>query len=270
MALFANERYTQLARERAQQYATASPFPHAVFDDFLPAPLLDEVVAEFPGPRQIDWRIFDRHHSFKRATRNLDQLGPRTVALLHECNAEPCLRFLAALTGIPNLISDPYYAGGGLHEIDPGGFLKVHADFNTHPSLGLARRLNLIIYLNRDWNEVWGGALELWDPSMTRAVVRVAPLFNRCVIFSTTSTAYHGHPDPLACPPGRTRRSVALYYYTNGRPEPEGAQAHGTLWQERPQQVSPLRRVCGMLLRNLGSALERPAAALRRVGERWR
>ena len=102
------------------------------------------------------------------------------------------LEFLESLTGIDGLIPDPYYEGGGLHPIVPGGFLKVHADFNWHKDLKLDRRLNVIVYLNRNWKEEYGGHLELWNREMTRCERRVLPIFNRCVIFSTTDFSYHG------------------------------------------------------------------------------
>ena len=54
------------------------------------------------------------------------------------------LEFLETLTGIDGLVPDPYFAGGGLHQIVRGGFLKVHADFNWHPKLRLDRRLNML------------------------------------------------------------------------------------------------------------------------------
>jgi hypothetical protein len=140
------------------------------------------------------------------------EFGKFTRDLLREFNSPGCLQFLETLTGIGNLMPDPYFEGGGLHQIEPGGFLKVHADFNWHPRLRLDRRLNLIVYLNQDWREEYNGHLELWDRSMSLAVRKVLPVFNRAVVFSTTSWAYHGHPEKLACPPGQTRKSLALYY----------------------------------------------------------
>ena len=129
--------------------------------------------------------------------------------------------FLERLTGIDALIPDPHYFGGGLHQIRPGGFLKVHADFNRHSRLDLERRLNAILYLNKDWQEEYGGHLQIWDNDMTRCEKKVLPVFNRLLVFATLDTANHGHPDPLTCPPDRARRSMALYYYTSDRPEGE-------------------------------------------------
>ena len=124
--------------------------------------------------------------------------------------------------------------GGGLHQIERGGYLKIHADFNRHPKFNLDRRLNLLLYLNENWKEEYGGHLELWNNQMTACVRRISPIFNRCVIFNTTDFSYHGHPEPLTCPEHVTRKSLALYYYSNGRPETERSRPHGTLTQTRP------------------------------------
>ncbi|HEV3457665.1 MAG TPA: 2OG-Fe(II) oxygenase, partial [Thermoanaerobaculia bacterium] len=98
----------------------------------------------------------------------------------------------------------------------------------------LDRRLNLIVYLNKDWLPEYGGEIELWDRDMRRCAQRVLPVFNRTIVFNTTDTSFHGHPTPLACPDGRTRKSVSFYYYSNGRPAEERSAPHDTLFQETP------------------------------------
>src|SRR6185437_550489 len=150
-----------------------------------------------------------------------------------ELNSATFLQFLERLTGVDALIPDPYFFGGGLHQIEPGGFLKVHVDFSRHDTLHVDRRLNAIIYLNKDWEPAYGGALEFWDDEMTRPVQSILPVFNRCVVFSTVGSN-HGHPDPLACPPGRTRRSLALSYYRNDRSADEELEDHESRYRERP------------------------------------
>ena len=119
------------------------------------------------------------------------------------------------------------------------GFLKIHADFNRHKHLQLDRRLNAILYLNQDWDEAWGGHLELWDRTVASRV-SLAPLAGRLVCFATDDYSYHGHPDPIRCPDDRFRRSLALYYYTNGRPAEEVSSGHTTLFGLDP--VSGYRR----------------------------
>lgn len=123
-----------------------------------------------------------------------------------------------------------------MHQIIPGGFLKVHADFNYHPTTSCHRRLNLLLYLNRDWSDSWDGNLEMWAQDVSRCVKSVTPILNRCVIFATTDYAYHGHPRPLRCPAGHTRKSLALYYYTVTRPTDEVTRPHSTLYKRTPQE----------------------------------
>lgn len=230
-------RLKALADSFHEAYAVAQPFPHVVIDDFLPAQVAEDLLAEFPDPADLAWRhIFADSKQVKLACDEETRMGPRTRHLIGQFNSASFLTFLEAVAGMEALVPDPHLAGGGLHQILPGGYLKIHADFNWYPRLRLDRRLNLLLYLNKDWREEYGGHLELWDAAMSGCRRRVLPAFNRCVIFSTTDFAYHGHPDPLTCPKDRTRKSVALYYYSNGRPEVERSPAHSTLFQERPAE----------------------------------
>jgi hypothetical protein len=208
------QRLLELAREHCVDYARACPFPHVVFDDLFSAEVLDAVLCEFPAPGDGDWWRFESTRERKLAANDETMLGPTTRQLLQELNSGPMIDFLNRLTGIPGLVPDPHFIGGGLHQIQAGGYLDVHADFNLHPYTGLQRRLNLLLYLNKDWPDEYGGALELWRRGGKGPDKVVAPVFGRCVIFTTSDQAYHGHPKPLTCPPDRTRRSLALYYYS--------------------------------------------------------
>jgi Rps23 Pro-64 3,4-dihydroxylase Tpa1-like proline 4-hydroxylase len=235
-------RLEALAAKHGAEYASAEPFPHAVIDDFLPEEIVTRVVAEFPSSRQVKWIHFDDMEEKKLAFPEAESMPSPVRDLLLFLNSRPVLHFLEELTGIRRLIPDPYFVGGGLHQIAPGGFLGVHADFNRHEGLGLDRRLNLLLYLNRDWKDEYGGHLQLWDPRQNVCVKRVLPVFNRCVVFSTTDDALHGHPEPLSCPPGWTRKSIATYYYTNGRPENELVAKHSTLFRPVPGVARPSRQ----------------------------
>ncbi len=232
------EKLKNLAEVHREDYVQAKPFPHIVIDDFLPEEILDQVISEFPKPKEVNWQNFNNPAEKKLALKDETQMGPVTRSLLHELNSSVFINFMERLTNIEGLVPDPHFWGGGLHQITRGGYLKVHADFNRYTKLQLDRRLNLLVYLNRDWEEEYGGHLELWARDMSRSEKRVLPVFNRCVIFSTTDFSYHGHPDPLNCPEGRTRKSLALYYYTNGRPPEEVSPLHTTLFQRRPHEGS--------------------------------
>jgi Rps23 Pro-64 3,4-dihydroxylase Tpa1-like proline 4-hydroxylase len=232
-----------VAKTYAESFDAAAPFPHVVVDGLFPQEAVDDVLEEFPEPSaRSDWiRLFDET-SAKLAMSHDWTMGPSTRHLLNQFNSAAFVNFLERLSGIKGLIPDPHYGGGGLHQMERGGYLKVHADFNRHGSLGLDRRLNVLLYLNRDWDDAWGGQLEFWDTTMTSCVQRISPIFNRMVVFATTDRSYHGLPDPVQCPPSLTRRSLAIYYYTNGRPEHERSRAHSSLYQRRPGQDPSLRQ----------------------------
>lgn len=225
---------SDIAAHYSAGYNAAKPFPHVVIDDFLPEAVTQRILDEFPSPDAEEWFRWQQRTEQKLQTTAELGIGPVARQVLNQFNSAAVIDFLEALTGVEHLVPDPHYAGGGLHQIVRGGFLKVHADFNHHPRLDLERRLNLLLYLNRDWRDEWGGHLELWDTGMTAVVERIAPIFNRCVVFSTTSFSYHGHPDPLKCPEGVTRKSMALYYYTKDRPREELMSTHTTRFQRRP------------------------------------
>jgi Rps23 Pro-64 3,4-dihydroxylase Tpa1-like proline 4-hydroxylase len=218
-----------LAKEKAEMYKNARPFPHISFDDFLPIEEAEEALKDFPEPKVLAWTEFNEATQRKLAYNDVEKLPPSLRNVLYFLNSRPMLNFLEILTGIKGVIPDPYYAGGGLHQIRRGGNLEVHADFNLHPKLKLDRRINVL--------EEYGGHFELWNKDMTAAEQKILPVFNRCAIFSTTSTSYHGHPTPLSCPPERTRKSIATYYYSVGRPEEEVSNGHSTLFQHRPGAV---------------------------------
>jgi hypothetical protein len=218
-----------------EQYVTAQPFPHTVMDGLFPGEVLDGVLADFPRPEEMQAR-FDNPTEKKLGYTYETPVRDKVREFLWTMSSAPVLQFLEALTGIEGLIPDPYFGGAGPHQIVPGGFLKVHVDFNWHPLLKLDRRLNLLVYLNKDWQDDYGGHLELWDRDMNRCERKILPVFNRTVVFSTTDFSFHGHPAPLACPEGRTRKSVSFYYYTNGRPDEERSAPHDTVFRKTHEE----------------------------------
>jgi Rps23 Pro-64 3,4-dihydroxylase Tpa1-like proline 4-hydroxylase len=229
-------RLNQLATKYGETYRNAEPFPHIVIDNFLPETILERTLEEFPKPGASDWQKFDNVSEKKLASAAETQMGETTRLLLYQLNSSIFINFLEQLTGIEGIIADPHFVGGGLHQIERGGYLKIHADFNSHCHLKLDRRLNLLLYLNKNWQEDYGGHLEFWDTQMSQCQKKVLPIFNRCVIFNTTDFSYHGHPEPLTCPEGLTRKSFAMYYYSNGRPDYEVSNNHSTLFKARPEE----------------------------------
>ncbi|QDH33876.1 2OG-Fe(II) oxygenase [Porphyrobacter sp. YT40] len=231
--LFLNEEQAREAgRKRADSYREASPFPHIVIDDFVSGDVLQKVIAEFPQPDA--GLTFARAQEQKKTQYHPKDCGPFTRQLLNELNSQAFLAFLQEMTGMKGLVADPYFTGGGLHETKNGGHLGVHADFNMHPKMKLQRRINLLIYLNENWDDSFGGHLELWDTEMKACQTKVSPVFGRAVMFNTDLDSYHGHPDPLACPPDRSRRSIATYYYTAYEGSEALAPKRTTAFKARP------------------------------------
>lgn len=217
------EQLKDFASSHRQAYKTNPPFPNIYFDDFFNPEVLRAILDEFPtlGDQSTDIH-YANPNELKYASKGEYRFGEVTRNFMHFMNSQPMLEFLQELTGIEEtLIPDPYFEGGGLHQIKPGGYLKVHVDFHKHKMMNLDRRLNVLVYLNENWEDSYGGHFELWEKDMSKCVKKIAPLFNRMAIFSTTGYSWHGHPDPLSCPENRSRKSLALYYYTNGRPASE-------------------------------------------------
>ncbi len=220
---------TALRHRRAFQEAT--PFPHVAIDGLFPEEVLTGVVEELPPRSAGQWtrwgsgsRFEESEVSAKLAMWREAVVGPVTRNFMLQLNSALFLEFLTVVSGAkPNsLIGDPTFRGGGLHSIGPGGRLLVHADAERHPlGMPFCQKLNLIIYLNKDWPEAYGGHLELWSRDGSECVQRIAPLFNRTVIFESGTNTYHGHPRPLTCPPDRGRYSLAAYYYAINRAKDE-------------------------------------------------
>ena len=226
-----------LARTGTEHYRANTPWPHIYFDNFLPLLVAEAALQDFPEPKEITWYAHtDVHQRKKLAYESAEKLPATLRDILYFLNSRPMLSFLEALTGIDGLLGDPTFAGGGLHQTKRGGLVEVHADFTYHDVLRLDRRINVLIYLNKEWPDDYAGHFELWDHTMAQAEKKILPVFNRCVIFNTTSQSFHGHPLPLACPSERSRKSLATFYYSNGRPEedPGVTERHAVQFQQRP------------------------------------
>jgi hypothetical protein len=233
---FEEDGITAVASTLRPRYAAANPFPHIVLDDFLPAVFVERILDGFPQKHFASVERTGPNQDGKRGYRPDDLHDSPCRSYLYAFNSRPFLAFLEHLTGIQGLIPDPYFVGGGLHETERGGRLAIHADFSVHAKLNLLRRINVLLFLNKDWQRDYGGDLELWDSRMSHCAASIAPTFNRCVVFNTDRRSFHGHPDPLDCPQDRSRRSVALYYYTV--PPGLDSKARGlgarTDWRARP------------------------------------
>lgn len=200
--------------ELQKKFLEADPFQHIVIDDLFVPQFLDNLVDKFPNAQELKWWVYNNPLEKKLAFNDLNQLDPCFRKFFDFMNGN-FMSFLTKLTGLNEIIPDPALNGGGLHQIMPGGKLDVHEDYNIHRSLKALRKLNVILYLNKDWKDEYEGHLQLWNKDMTKLTQVVAPTYNRLVIFRTDLSSNHGHPIPLACPENMSRKSLATYYYVN-------------------------------------------------------
>lgn len=229
----------KLAKNYKKQFLDNRPFPHISFNNFFNEKILDKILKNFPNLTKTKHTTkFNSKTDKNKIATNLNFIFPKEIDyFLNYLNSNIFINFIQEITGIKEtLVPDPYFFGGGLHEIKKGGFLKIHTDFNYHPTTKLDRRVNVLIYLNKNWKKEYGGCLELWDKDMSACKKKYLPIFNSMIIFNTNDYTYHGHPEPLRCPYHISRKSIALYYYSNGRPKNEintKIRYHNTVYKKR-------------------------------------
>lgn len=225
-------------------FKTASPFPHIVIDNFFDEQTLNVVLAELIGFEEwnfdMDLPKFQVNKFFVPATDTdeltkesleiLSQKTPTTFNTLNYFYSPEAINFVSTLIGVDNLLGDTSWFGAGAHKVINGGKLAVHADFNRNWKTNKYRRANLLLYLNKDWKDEYKGHLELWKRDMSACAAKIAPIFNRVVIFNTDKTSYHGHTEALNVPEGVARYSLALYYY-NDNPPPEDEEQRFVTWK---------------------------------------
>jgi len=263
--------------DRHAEFTAARPFPHIVIDNFIDPATACAVAAEYPtfeNARALGFSFNAVNERKKIQITDQTRFPPHVKELSDFLASSAFLADLSALTGIPNLLADPALFGGGMHMTGPHGRLDVHVDFNRGDG-ELYRRLNLLVYLNPEWDESWGGQIELWDPSVKHCALSLSPALGRCLIFETSQISFHGVA-PLKCPPDRVRRSFATYYYTKEAPASDDVAMHGTIFKARPDEklrgyvlmpaekvtrgalggvrgaIASARRLAGRLLRAIG------------------
>ena len=228
MSVINMERLMVQEKSLQNDFQAKSPFRWLIIEDFLLPDAAQQIYEEYPAVDQT-WLDANGLHT-KNKFANSCVAGTAAAHFYQEVNSPTFRDYVSRLTDIPDLLPDENLFGAGYHQILDGGFLDVHVDFNKLDGSGLDRRLNLLVYLNPDWQESFGGQLELWDMDKRMQLAKILPLFNRAVIFETNEISYHGHPVPLNTNGKRTRKSLSVYYYTQGRDDDYDAPAHNTLY----------------------------------------
>lgn len=226
------ESLTRRTSEIKNDFNSKKPFRFTMFEGFFKPEKAQIIYSQYPEIKDGTWdgtTYIDQKNKFQKTKFESGSVFERAFA---ELNSAEFLKWLEAVTGINDLQADAELFGGGLHQSIKGAFLNVHIDYNFHPTTKYHRRLNVLVYMNKEWKDEYNGFLELWDLSDSKKIQigNFAPLFNRCVIFETNEISYHGHPKPLNTPVGFNRKSLATYYYTKERDAHTAASEHNTIY----------------------------------------
>mgnify|MGYP001166541216 FL=1 len=215
----------QLASNLTFNYNNAKPFPNITIDNFINPEISAQCFKELKETNY--WATESSDNSYmsenqvnkwftpwdENSAEQLKHEVPTVSRVLNYFQSPEFIDFLKELTGIDNLLPDPHMWGGGCHKIENDGKLNLHVDYNINPVTSKFRVLNMLLYLNPNWEDEWGGHLQLWDKHQKRLEHKIAPLMNRAVIFTLSDDSVHGHPEPLNAPEGFERYSIAMYYF---------------------------------------------------------
>jgi hypothetical protein len=226
------QKWAEIFEDQAAAYQQADPYPHAQFDNFLEDWAARQAMEAFPAVKDDGWIHYIHVNEKKHGLNKMDLIPDFLQEVIRELNSDEFVAALSTLTGIEGLRADPSLEGGGLHQSQRNGYLNIHADFTVHPhKRNWRRRVNLLVYLNEGWQPEYKGDLELWTRDMKECRQKISPVFNRVVIFNTDEDSYHGLPEPIQCPEGMTRKSIALYYFTEEKTTPK---KRATNYRARP------------------------------------
>lgn len=206
--MITQQNWTHLADTFARQ-------KYIIIDNFWLPDIANQLSNDFPDYNSNVWNAtYQNLIENKRACNAWDRFPATTYEAFYFLCSRKFEQLINQITGF-TVYSDIGLHGGGWHCHGPQGFLNLHHDYHIHPKLKLKRQLNIIVYLTKDWNPDWNGALELHSQDKTSIIEKINCMFNRAVIFDTTEPFWHGLPEPLACPSGVSRNSMAAYYLTD-------------------------------------------------------
>jgi len=233
LKIFDDKKYHRLASDNKKIYVKNKPFPHIYFDNFLPKKIALSLSKDYPKINKIEkidknWKIHKNKNVLRYLLEDSSLFKKNLKVFSMLTNSRKFLLFLETLTGLESIIPDPYFVGGGAMTTGTGGFLNIHADFNYHHKLQSWRRLNVLFYLTPNWKKKWRGQLELWSKNKKKKIKEIDPLFNRVVIFNTTSESFHGQPAPTICPKNVYRNVFSAFYYTNIKDKKTLSEPHFT------------------------------------------
>lgn len=208
--------WTKNINDLKQKYLNAKPFEHIIINDFLDEAYINSIYDEFPQNYDSDeWHKYYNPIEIKYANDKIDNFKENIKDLFYILCTDEIIKLFSEISDIKNLEYDSYLHGAGLHAHPRNGRLNMHLDYEKHPYMDKERRLNIILYLSKDWKEEWNGHTELWDKNMTECVKKSPVIFNTAIIFKTNDISFHGVPEKIKCPINMYRKSFAFYYVSD-------------------------------------------------------
>ncbi|MBL4900980.1 MAG: 2OG-Fe(II) oxygenase [Colwellia sp.] len=223
--VFNFDKFEEYVKNNKEIYQNKKPFSYDGITDLFSEVALDGILDSFPAVEDEElWdKRDDKGIQVKLRTNWKTELdiAPKILEVVQTLQSGRFCRLLSEYTGIDGLMPDYWFGGGGLNQIMKDGELAIHVDGTYNDEIKMYRRVNIIVFLNQDWKDEYGGHLEFWDKELTHCVDKVSPVYNTMAMFNTSDLTPHGHPYPLTCPDNMSRKSLILYYYTSSRPDDE-------------------------------------------------
>lgn len=223
--VFNFDKFDEEVKNNKENYQNKKPFSFTAIDELFSIDSLDGILESFPDVNnEKEWdKRYDKGIQVKLRTKWKTELDmpPKVLEVIQTLQSGRFCRLLSEYTGIDGLMPDYWFGGGGLNQIMPGGQLAIHVDGTHNDEIKMYRRVNVIVFLNKDWKDEYGGHLEFWDKDLTQCIDKIRPDYNTMALFNTSDLTQHGHPHPLTCPENMSRKSLILYYYTSTRPDEE-------------------------------------------------
>ena len=211
------------------EYAVSMPVPHKHFKDFLPEEFAHRMYVEAQTTPDHLWTTFERAGSYMQECVKLEHM-PVATEFVNAMHSKLGHEWLSEITGIRNILGDPYIVGGGYSKSWKGHSLKVHSDFNWNDKLRLHRAASLIIYLTPGWEPEWKGQLQFWDNNKSHVVKQFECEYNSALLWDYHRRGFHGYPDPIDCPEDVHRTTFRLFFYYSDSEYKETDKPHRSLY----------------------------------------
>ncbi len=201
-------------KKEAKSFKNRKPFNYLVVDNFFDTKFANKLEKEIPNYNDTIWHEYDNPIEVKKLTNNWNNFKTNTYITFSYLTSNTFSEKLEKLLNIKNLINDPGLHGGGIHLHKDGGKLNPHLDYYIHPKNNCIRKLNLLIYLNKNWKEKNGGHLGFWEKKDKKLNLQkeILPKFNRAIIFDTSTNSWHGLSREVKCLKNMSRKHLAVYY----------------------------------------------------------